>query len=176
MTSKLQHPDAIPSKDKLLSEYERKPMRRSLQYDGFIGAYCGQENVDRDGDEVFHSAGYDLRRLGLDDGGGLAVRLLISDGAKYDDVIRILHKLTDVVVISLSRRRFRRSDDDPDDVLADWDRDTEASFQELSDWLDERERLHAADPCVGPELPAQAHPLTCGCNLRERERLHAVDA
>ncbi len=105
MTGKQQYPSEIPSKDAMLRRYERKPVRRSLQFDGFIGAYGDQEVIDRDGDEVWHSTSFDLRDLGLKDGSGLAVRIQISDGAKYDDVIRILHKLTDVVLLSLSRRR-----------------------------------------------------------------------
>jgi len=136
MTSKPKYPSDIPSKDELLMRYERKPVRRSMQYDGFVGAWGDQGGIDRDGDEVWGGmVDYDLRGLGLERGSGLAVRIQISDGAKYDDVIRILHKLTDFVLISLSRRRLQRSDDDPDDVLADWDRDIEGSTQEMRDRL-----------------------------------------
>ena len=144
MTSKPQYPSEIPSKYELLRKYERKPVRRSLQYDGFVGAWGDQGGIDRNGDEVCGGVDYDLRGLGLERGSGLAVRIQISDGAKYDDVIRILHKLTDAVLLSLSERRLQRSDDDPDDVLADWDRDIEATTQELRD-------LRLLAPWEGPQ-------------------------
>jgi len=82
------HPDAYPAEEGLT--YEGKPVHHFLQFDGWTGLECADDQMVLDGhaDLISEGPALDRRTSGAD----LAVRIQIHEGVRRSDALRLLRK------------------------------------------------------------------------------------
>jgi hypothetical protein len=74
-----------PTKDDLLEHYARKQPKQFTQIDGFIGDHVSAPDLD--GHSLMSSPTFELMT------GNYAVRVLITEGAKKQDVLALIEKI-----------------------------------------------------------------------------------